>query len=222
MYAFVHNSPLSDSDPLGLRRRRPAGLPFFDDIGWDLFSQWLTGDGVTYIKFLDTEYSDYMKANTLLPPQLQQQLENDARRRFAQISYFADNRDSRDFYIQFQVLIENGYFTGYEQLHGTNLNRGGFEVQGPAPRLFVRNGKCVLRYENVLFRWNLLIDPFPATYFGVALLAPFVKAAFWGTPITPTDYDIHITWKSDFEIELLPDGSLKGSGYPYNRPLRAP
>ena len=93
--------------------------PFFDDAGYVILSHWLSGSGEPLI-LTDGRWGDYMRENELLRRQLKNRLESDCMGR----------RSEGQFDDLFNAEIENGYNTGYEMLHGTNADVGGFEMSG--------------------------------------------------------------------------------------------
>jgi RHS repeat-associated protein len=210
LYAFVGNDPVNAIDIIGLRRmgrRISKGKFYFDLAGWEIFSRWLLGDGSKWVIY-DDDWAEYMKANTLLRPQIQAQLDADA------LSRVKDGTKGQ-VYLNFPAIIENGLQTGYEMLHGTTAPEGHFKVFGQEPKLIDLNGTCVLKYERLTFVWNDKIDPNPNYQADVTWSSFFKKVA------NPKDYEIQIIWETDEPVYILvdpdsDDGTMGGTGgYPF-------
>jgi len=189
LYAFLGNSAIDGFDPLGLRRRGSWIDPgWFDEVGWDLFWRWLWGDGSPVELWDDPLYRPYMMAHPQLRYQLRHLVIGDARGRLKGGILGTVSINSPI------VLPDNGYHTGYELLHGTNENAGGFRVLGPEPQI----DNCVVRYHHLKYQWGDIMDPNPQ-YWGDTF---YSKLLFWGT-----DYEIYIIWTVDepVEVEFSPD-----------------
>jgi len=93
--------------------------------------------------------------------------------------------------VSISVVIENGEdMIGYQYLHGTNADVGGFQIQGTITKL--SNGHCIFK---MTYTWNDLIDPNPQYKSDqikaqVAKMIPFAN---------PSDYKISISW-SDISV----------------------
>ena len=64
------------------------------------------------------------------------------------IGYIQDVKDERE------VLLESGYLTGYELLHGTNWKEGGLSYKG---KITKKGASCFS--GSIDFVWNDIIDP---------------------------------------------------------------
>ncbi len=124
----------------------PYSLQLFDERGRELLGRWLDGSGQA-LRVHNGNWGEYMKNNTLLPPQLQIRIGSDA----------VTRTSSGSINIVFSAEIENGYFTGYQMLHGTNPRVGNFEIKGNATVYNVGPGQDI-EYK-LTYTWNDIIDP---------------------------------------------------------------
>ena len=89
-----------------------------------------------------------MRANSTLRRQIDNKLTQDAK----------DRTSEGTINENFHAVIENGYTTGYEYLHGTN---GGLDIRGDISAIESTYGsyrKIELIYD-VTMTWNDIIDP---------------------------------------------------------------
>jgi len=103
----------------------------------------------------------------------------------------SERTESGFLYVTTHAEIENGYFSGYEMLHGTDKNVGDFQIWGDA-----NYSKEQVTY-NLTLRWNDKIDP-NFSYRGDMISFAVLHALY-----SPKDYDIHITWKEKYTIKLI-------------------
>lgn len=142
-----------------------------------------------------------MRANTLLPPQVASRLEADARQRST----------NGPVNIRFQAIIENGYSTGYEMLHGTDLLAGGFTIKGKAIVAHDLCGRKAVGYVITL-TWNDFIDPNPQEYKDDEYLANFFSTFF-----SVADYTVHLSWDAAPVIYFDASGNIaRETGYPFS------
>ena len=75
---------------------------------------------------------------------------------------------------------------GYQYLHGTNADVGGFSITGTITKDINGNATNELTYQ-----WNDIIDPHPERY-----LTDLIKASLANLIpyANPTDYVIRISW----------------------------
>ena len=145
--------------------------------GKKFFDRWMSGKGGK-VYYQDGIWGEYMKANELLKRQILHALQSDASKR----------RGTGPVNLRFHAEIENGYFTGYEMLHGTHSALGDFEINGIA---IMQNN--LITYQ-VQMTWHDIIDPNP-TYGSDRISATFLNAVG-----NPKDYEIHISWSDIFII----------------------
>ena len=99
------------------------------------------------------------------------------------------------------AAIENGEdIIGYQYLHGTNSNVGGFHIAGSIQK--TSNGKVLY---SLSCTWNDLIDPNPM-YTSDKKKA---RLAEWIPFANPTDYKISISWR--YTNMSLDGGARNGS-----------
>lgn len=208
--AFVLNDPIGFVDELGLRRNgnqdynrtRPWTLDAFDARGQDLFGWWMEGTGDTrYLN--DGVWRDYMMENKLLAPQIREKMEEDAKTRVS------SGPVSLQLHQSHSIEIEDGYFTGYEMLHGTNKLVGGFTVLGTA---VVTNtgGKRTVEYK-VAYAWHDRIDPMNS------IQSDRVAARTLRFLFSPKDYNVHIDWWAPSKVEICGDKIQSSTGWPFDK-----
>jgi len=192
-------------DLLAHLRKPPTPTP------WQtLFGHYFRGDVGGDLSIIDEpEWTKYMMANEILRPQLAGHVTATAR---AALRTYLDGKGSVDYHHEsFPAVIENGFFNGYQLLHGTNADVGGFEIVSRSEVTPNRDGTFGVRLMSQ-YTWNDIIDGkgnerFSHYYF---------KAISFGRA---ENYNVHITWTAQTNFTLGADGSIAGmSGYPMVRP----
>ena len=103
------------------------------------------------------------------------------------------------------MVIENGEsIIGYQYLHGTNADVGGFKIKGSISRDAEGNVTYDLTYT-----WNDIIDP-NFDYTSDQMKAKFANSIPF---ITPTDYTIRISWSDKTIIKANPSIFNWNSGW---------
>lgn len=151
-----------------------TGSGLFDERGSELFNRWLSGEGGS-VYMQDGVWGDYMRANGLLSTQIHNALSKDALSRTG----------TGPVNIRMNAVIQNGYSTGYEMLHGTNAGVGGFEING-----FATLSEGTFTYQ-VQMIWHDIIDPNPQ-YFMDIVYSRILSV------LGPKDYEVHISWSDTF------------------------
>ncbi|MFT3784786.1 MAG: RHS repeat-associated core domain-containing protein [Tepidisphaeraceae bacterium] len=225
---FVGDHPTDAVDPYGLQfyeppidpdkppvdvigdrsarnRGRWAQIGTFDDKGLQILGHWMGGTG-TELDVSDSSWQEYMLNNTVLPPQLRSRILADAQSRMI----------SGDFDDTFQAAIEDGYFTGYEMLHGSNGSVGGMHLFSQVRKERDDCGNVKLTYE-VEYTWNDIIDP----QWSIPTDATFADLLDYVSD--PKDYVIRIKWHATAVVTRSPDknGSpgevIRKEGYPFEK-----
>jgi len=149
-----------------------------DERGTELLGRWLNGSGED-LRVEGGKWGAYMQDNDLLNAQIKEILEADAKMRTAggafSYSGFAE--------------IENGYFTGYEMLHGTHAGVGGFTMNGTATVV----DASTVKYKLTI-AWHDVIDPNPIYSTDVS------SSNFLELFYNPQDYEVHIRWKDKITV----------------------
>ena len=199
-YAYTNNNPLKYADPTGLssEERLGEGIWSFksDEFGISILSHWLFGGGADYIQE-NGMWGSYMKDNSLLKTQVQEivlPLANDVKK-----------NSSKTIDITTSMEIQNGEdIIGYQYLHGTNADVGGFQIKGTVSK----NKKGDITYD-LTYTWNDKIDP-NFMYDSDSKKAEFAKSI----PLAnPTDYTIRITWKDKTVIRANPKWYNRNTGW---------
>ncbi|MEO8516281.1 MAG: RHS repeat-associated core domain-containing protein [Flavobacterium sp.] len=161
------------------RGRATSGSLVFDARGQELLSHWLNGTG-TNLELSSKEWADYMKENGILSDQIE----------IALTDYLYGIREQlkksgkTNVNLAFHGEIENGYFTGYEMLHGSHSKLGDTQIKGTVEY----NSKTSQFDFNVQVIWNDKIDP-NASYGDDVMLSNFLNVFY-----TPQDYNVKIKW----------------------------
>ncbi|MCE5184781.1 MAG: hypothetical protein LLF76_01485, partial [Planctomycetaceae bacterium] len=205
LYEYAKSNSLLNADPSGLRRRRRSeernrrriiNLDMFDERGQELFSNWLSGD-YTEITYTEGVWGEYMMANTILTPNLCNRVRSDA------ISRTSSGQINNNF----AAAIENGYFTGYEMLHGTNATVGGFTMVGSAT--VQRDAACCYLIDYAItYTWNDIIDPNPR--YRDDIILDWIFELFYD----PQDYVVHIVWTQNAKVKVCNRRIVEFEGYP--------
>ena len=190
-YSYCCGNPVAHTDPSGLssEERLGEGIWSFknDKFGVSILSHWLFGGGVDYVK-KNGMWGIYMKDNFLLKSKVQKivlPLADDVK-----------NNSSKTVDITTSMVIQNGEdIIGYQYLHGTNADVGGFQIKGTVSK----NKKGDTTYD-LIYTWNDKIDP-NFMYYSDSKKAEFAKSI----PLAnPKDYTIRITWSDKTVIKAKP------------------
>ena len=193
MFAYCRSNPINYIDLLG---SRDVGFDHFksDEIGRELLWHYLFGDGEEFPS--ESKHSDYLKNNKHLKKQVQAYL-------FSLAEALAVG-ESIELDVSIAVIIENGEgIIGYQYLHGTNADVGGFHMKGTITKL--DNGDCIF---DITYTWNDIMDPNPQ-YKTDIIKSNFAK---WIPFANPTDYTIAISWH-DISIGPAGGSSHGNTGY---------
>ncbi len=167
-----------------------------DAPGVYILSHWLFGGGKDYIQE-DGVWGNYMKSNEMLTSKMKNI-----------VLPLADDlglNDSKKVDITIPMQIENGEsIIGYQYLHGTNADVGGFQIKGKV----YKNEKGDVTYD-LTYTWNDIIDP-NYYYSTDAAKAEFAKSIPFANP---KDYIIRISWHDKTKIKANPGWFNQNSGW---------
>lgn len=189
-------------------RDRDRGGDFENDwAGRELLQRYLTGGDTLTIEN-DSDWNEYMMANPLLTQQLDRIVRTKALQAYD--DYHQDDIVYQTFNDTSQMEIQNGEgISGYQYLHGTNEEVGGFEHQGSAQIKPVDGG-----YEVRIpgdFTWNDRIDP-NGQYTTDKVKSTIAEIV---TLSKADGYDLHLTWPADTTVRLDEAGNVVSvEGYP--------
>ena len=108
------------------------------------------------------------------------------------------NGESKEIDIQTSMEIENGEdIIGYQYLHGTNMDAGGYQIQGTITKN--ESGDLVL---DLKYTWNDIIDP------NLMYSTDKWKSEFAKKFADPQDYEVHISWND--KTTIYADGWTEG------------
>ncbi len=167
-----------------------------DWAGRSILERYLTGDGDWNIKN-DPRWTKYMQNN----PTLTNDLKNRAVKTAHMLHQTGKSSTSID--ETFPMEIENGEgIVGYQYLHGTNANAGGFERKGIATITPNASGGSTVRMK-MTYTWNDVIDPNPkySTDRWKSTIAEIVTLG------QADAYEIHIAWSETTVIQLDANGN---------------
>jgi WXG100 family type VII secretion target len=183
------------------RWRRPAGGDrgqnhlSYDWAGGAILERYLTG-GDDWIIRNDPNWTKYMQSNTMLTEKLGGQAVATAQQ------LMASGAGSMTINETSAMEIENGEgVVGYQYLHGTNANVGGFQRQGTATATPNSAGGYTVEM-NMTYTWNDVIDPNPQ-YNTDTLKSRIAEIATLGRA---DPYEIHISWDETTVVELDSQG----------------
>lgn len=146
---------------------------------------WLYGNGKDLNYDNDKSWNEYMMANGILTNSISDLVKE----------YAAEVKpgETKEFDITTSMEIENGeQMIGYQYLHGTNADEGGFKITGTITKDTQGNANISFTYQ-----WNDRIDP-NFIYDTDSKKAEFAK----GIPFAnPTDYAISISWSDESTLD---------------------
>ena len=167
-----------------------CGAERFDHAWWVIFSHWLGGTGSELDIFYDDYFTDYMNANWRLNNSI----------RYWLLTY-AYGHSAGLINMRRHAEIENGYYTGYELLHGSNGEVGDFQMWGGFTT--ERDGNYLLYHFDITCQWNDKIDP---NYSYDSDLSLEAMIRLFGLPypyFSPADYVIRIRWNKQLTIKVI-------------------
>ncbi len=180
--AYCNNGVVSSVDVYGAER--------YDHAWRVIVSHWLGGSGDELDIFYDSYFSDYMNANALLNNSIRYWLLTYA------YGYSAGLINMRR-----HAEIENGYYTGYELLHGSNGDVGDFQMWGGFTT--ERLGNYLLYHFDITCQWNDKIDPNYSYDSDMALETMIRLFGFPFSYFSPADYVIRIRWNKQLTIKVV-------------------
>lgn len=191
------------SDPRG-------GFDFSNDwAGRAILARYLSG-GDNWTVDNDPQWTAYMQANSVLSDNLRPSVDNQA---LAAIRAYQETGSTDGHYDlgSRQMEIENGEgIQGYQYLHGTNADVGGFKQSGDTRVEPLENGNYRVVMTNH-YQWNDIIDP-NGQYVTDRVKSGFAEIITLGQA---DPYDLHIGWSSQTTIEIDPAGNVVArTGYP--------
>ena len=190
--AQFSNSPASD---IYDRSNKNVWSFEHDAPGVYILSHWLFG-GKDYIQE-DGVWGNYMKSN--------EELTSKVKKIVIPLANNLGLNDSKDVDITIPMEIENGEsIIGYQYLHGTNADVGGFQIKGKV----YKNEKGDVTYD-LTYTWNDIIDP-NYYYHTDAAKAEFAKSIPFANP---KDYTIRISWHDKTKIKANPGVFNQNSGW---------
>lgn len=189
-------------------RTRGEGADFESDwAGRELLERYLTGgDDLTMEN--DPEWTAYMQANPILRDKLNVMVQKKALSLYDQ--YHSDDVVFQTFNDTGAMEIENGEsISGYQYLHGTNADAGGFNFRGSAEITRVEGGYEV--HIPATYTWNDIIDP-NSQYRSDQIKSTIAEIVTLGRA---DGYELHLSWSSDATVRLDEHGNVVSvKGYP--------
>lgn len=157
----------------------------------------------------DDHWTDYMTSNEALTSELGTY--NDQQAQAALQEYLTSGSTSGEFATNTPMNMENGEsIVGYQYLHGTNADAGGFQHSGNTKVEPVGDGTYRVTVTSD-YVWNDTIDPNPQYSTDtrknmIAEIMTFGRA---------DPYDIHIGWSGSTTVVVDKNGKvLSGEGWP--------
>ena len=176
MFSYCRNNPVKRCDSLGFRdEETDIWSTEHDSQGLFILFHWLLGSGED-CEFVGGSWGAYMRNNEILS--------NYVIAIVYEQTDTLNNGESKAIDITTSAEIENGEsIIGYQYLHGTNADAGGFHVVGT-----VGLDCCGNVLYNINCTWNDIIDP------NYIYASDRKKASLANLFFLPKDYKISITW----------------------------
>ncbi len=198
-------------DTLG-GRDRDRGLGGDLDSDWAgraILGRWLTGSGDWTI-INNSAWNTYMMNSALLRQQLTTKLHEVVNNGIQTADLL--HQDHFAVHETFSAAVENGEgIIGYQYLHGTNADVGGFVIWGEGRIISLPAGQRMI-VLNLNFQWNDMIDPNPQYQ------TDSIKSII-GEIITlgqAESYEIHISWPAVSTVVVDSSNNIVTSaGYPF-------
>ena len=195
------------------RRGGKPGSGHFDNdwAGRAILERYLTG-GDDWNIDNDPAWTRYMQENQTLTEEMKNY--NNTQASAAVKQYQQSGQGNGTFDTTSQVAMENGEgIVGYQYLHGTNQEAGGFQHNGTTSVKPLPDGTYEVTV-NSNYRWNDVIDPNPQhstdrTKSTIAEILTLGQA---------DPYDIHIGWEGSSTVIVDAQGNVvsgSGKGWPY-------
>jgi hypothetical protein len=208
------DNPVKFVDPSGERDESIWSLKN-DAMGRLILSHWLYGDGEdlvltnnSYIEISSgyvTTAGNYMKRNVGDPDNGVKSLKNQMRDILFPMGDTLDFGESIEIDITTDIQIENGEdIIGYQYLHGTNSDVGGFRIVGAVSK--DKNGDIIF---DLTYTWNDIIDP-NFMYDSDSQKAKFAKSIPFANP---KDYKISVSWTDVSVIKDHPGKDNESTGW---------
>jgi len=178
LYAYCEENPVMGIDPTGHVPWTSLSDFGSDGAGRDILQHYLYGGGTPLNITNDKGWTEYLENDKMLTAKVSNLV----------IGYTSQvkNGDSKYFDITTSMEIENGeQMIGYQYLHGTNSDVGGFQMQGTITKDKKGNATVAFTYQ-----WNDRIDP-NFMYSSDSVKAKFAKSIPFANP---QDYTIRIRW----------------------------
>ena len=192
MYSYCLNDPVNMLDDEGCRAKSVWSFKS-DAKGRAILWHYLYGKGKDFIK-KNGSWGKYMMANKTLKSKVQEIV--------FPIGKALENGTSKSIDMTVSMIIDNGEdIIGYQYLHGTNADVGGFNIKGTISK----NKKGNVTYD-LTYTWNDMIDP-NFIYDSDSKKAAFAKKIPFANP---ADYYICISWDDKTVIKA---NGKKNSGW---------
>lgn len=209
-----HDGRTRNDDRLGIppgarARERSRGGDFESDwAGRELLQRYLDGGDDLTIRD-DPDWNRYMMANPLLTAKLRGIVERKAVLAYQDFTG-PQHVGERSFDDSGPLEIQNGEgISGYQYLHGTNEEVGGFNFRGSTHVTRVAGG-----YEvriPATYTWNDRIDP-NGTYITDRVKSTVAEVFTLGRA---DGYDLHLSWSAETTVRLDEAGNvIEVRGYP--------
>lgn len=169
----------------------------YDWAGGAILERYLTGGDDWYI-YNDKRWTQYMQNNSTLTNDLLNRAKNTA------TSMYSEGISQIKIDESYPMALENGEgIVGYQYLHGTNANVGGFQRVGDATLSSDDDGGYTVTLK-MTYTWNDIIDPNPE--YGTDIIkSGFAELITLGKA---DPYSIHISWDEATVIKLDKNGNV--------------
>jgi hypothetical protein len=203
-----------------------AKIAGMDDAGEIILGTYLNGDGSPVSVFDDPFWNGYMMRHRNLRGQIYSQLTSAVEKLVADLECRKDSPARIPLSVRFHAEFpENSNKTGYALMHGSNRDVGDFLIVGWAePGKRASDGSYRMNLD-MSYVWNDIIDP-NGNYTMDKIQSGIATVVMLGKN---KSYHLHIGWRADAVVDVLPNRSPIMSGYPTdnmvnitNSPLKIP
>jgi hypothetical protein len=188
-----------------------------DSFGRAIGTHYLFGNGEPMVIVNDPGWTAYMQSNEILSADLNNRAGQTATGMFTDYQNLSIP-EGQPYITQidetYNMEIENGEGAiGYQYLHGTNADVGGFQREGTATMIENPDGTYTVTMD-MTYTWNDIMDPNPIYSTDVEKAEDAQNIPF----ANPSDFEFHLTWQETTVVQLDANGNVISVGAPEPAP----